>query len=179
MTTTAGSGGDLSALARRSGARLPPRTPGLPRDQPQAPAALQQPAKEQRRAVTSPQPLPRPRRSSGPPTSGSLQPLGRAAAAGRGSRWRGAGPGGGRGGAVESARARGRARGGGGARGGSARRSQNAVVSAPAGSAARDRVVGAGGGGPRQVGRQAMSPRSLLRLPRAPLSASRSDARMI
>lgn len=53
------------------------------------------------------------------------------------------------------------------------------MVSAPAGSAARDRVAGAGGGGPRQVGRKAMSPRRLLRLPRAPLSTSRSDARMI
>lgn len=93
-------------------------------------------------------------------------------------------------GAVESAPARGRARGGGGggggARGGSARGREGAVVSAPArlaasgapAAAAREPVVGEGGwGAPGRWGAKAMTLRLFL-LP-DPLSASRSNARMI
>lgn len=92
-------------------------------------------------------------------------------------------------GPVVSAPARGRARGDGGASGGSARGSEGAVVSAPArpsasvarAAASRERVVGEGGWGATsgRWGAKAMNVRLFLLLPLDPLSASRSNARMI
>ena len=91
-----------------------------------------------------------------------------------------------------SAPARGRARGGGGggggAKDGSARGSEGAVVSEPArpaasgarAAAAREPVVGEGGwGASGRWGAKAMNLRLFLVFLRDPLSASRSNARMI